>query len=82
MGILLGLLTALTWGGAISLRVLPRIASARFVHAVHATDRFLLLSSVLPWLGGWGHLADGSGWQTVGLGYSRWILNAVSGLAL
>jgi len=43
---------------------------------------FLLLSSVLPWLGGWGHLADGSGWQPWAWGILAGFLNAVSGLAL
>jgi drug/metabolite transporter (DMT)-like permease len=43
---------------------------------------FLLLSFLLPALGGWGHLADGSGWQPWAWGFLAGSFNAVSGLAL
>ncbi len=64
MGILLGLLTALTWGGAdfIARFATHRIGALRSMLYMQLTG-FLLLSFLLPALGGWGHLADGSGWQ-------------------
>jgi len=43
---------------------------------------FLLLSFLLQTLGGWGHLADGSGWQPWAWGLLAGCFNAVSGLAL
>jgi drug/metabolite transporter (DMT)-like permease len=43
---------------------------------------FLLLSLLLPALGGWGHLADGSGWQPWAWGFLAGSFNAISGLAL
>src|SRR5439155_13280760 len=43
---------------------------------------FLLLSFALPALGGWGHLAEGSGWQPWGWGFLAGCLNALPGLAL
>src|SRR5258707_15604629 len=43
---------------------------------------FRLPSSVLEWLGGWGHLAGGSGWEPWAWGILAGFLNAVSGLAL
>jgi drug/metabolite transporter (DMT)-like permease len=42
----------------------------------------LLLSAVLPWLGGWGHLGDGSGWRPWGWGALAGVVNIVSTLAL
>jgi len=83
MGILLGLLTALTWGGAdfIARFATHRIGALRSMLYMQLIG-FLLLSSVLPWLGGWGHLADGSGWQPWAWGILAGFLNAVSGLAL
>lgn len=83
MGILLGLLTALTWGGAdfIARFATHRIGALRSMLYMQLIG-FLLLSSVLPWLGGWGHLADGSGWLPWAWGVLAGFLNAVSGLAL
>src|SRR5258706_5760692 len=83
MGILLGLLTALTWGGAdfIARFATHRIGALRSMLYMQLIG-FLLLSSVLPWLGGWGHLADGSGWQPWAWGILAGFLNAVSGLVL
>ena len=43
---------------------------------------FLLLSFLLPALGGWGHLADGSGWQPWAWGLLAGFFNAMSCLAL
>ena len=64
MGILLGLLTALSWGGSDFLArfATHRIGTLRTMLYMQFTG-FLLLTIFLPWLGGWGHLADGSGWQ-------------------
>src|SRR5260370_37361812 len=64
MGILLGLLTALTWGSAdfIARFATHRIDTLRTMLYMQFIG-FLLLTICLPWLGGWGHLADGSGWQ-------------------
>lgn len=42
----------------------------------------LLLTLVMPQLGGWGHLADGSGWRPWAWGISAGCLNTVSTLAL
>src|SRR2546423_14984701 len=83
MGILLGLLTALTWGGAdfIARFATHRIGALRSMLYMQLTG-FLLLSLLLPALGGLGHLADGSGWQPWGWGFLAGGFNAVSGLAL
>ena len=83
MGILLGLLTALTWGGAdfIARFATHRIGALRSMLCMQLTG-FLLLSFLLPALGGWGHLADGSGWQPWAWGFLAGSFNAVSGLAL
>jgi len=83
MGILLGLLTALTWGGAdfIARFATHRIGALRSMLYMQLIG-FLLLSSLLPWLGGWGHLADGSGWQPWAWGFLAGCLNALPGLAL
>jgi drug/metabolite transporter (DMT)-like permease len=42
----------------------------------------VLLSMCLPWLGGWGHLHDGSGWAPWGWGILAGCINAVSTLTL
>jgi drug/metabolite transporter (DMT)-like permease len=83
MGILLGLLTALTWGGAdfIARFATHRIGALRSMLYMQLIG-FLLLSSLLPVLGGWGHLADGSGWQPWGWGFLAGFFNAISCLAL
>src|SRR5437588_8764788 len=36
----------------------------------------------MPWLGGWGHLADGSGWQPWAWGFLAGLLNACGTLSL
>lgn len=83
MGILLGLLTALTWGGAdfIARFATHRIGALRSMLYMQLIG-FLLLSFLLPGLGGWGHLADGSGWQPWAWGVLAGCFNAMSCLAL
>jgi drug/metabolite transporter (DMT)-like permease len=83
MGILLGLVTALTWGGADFLArfATHRVGTLRTMFYMQATG-FVLLTIFLPWLGGWGHLADGSGWQPWAWGLLAGCINAVSTLAL
>jgi len=58
MGILLGLLTALSWGGSDFLArfATHRIGTLRTMLYMQFTG-FVLLTIFLPWLGGWGHLA-------------------------
>jgi drug/metabolite transporter (DMT)-like permease len=83
MGILLGLLTALTWGGAdfIARFATYRIGALRAMFYMQFIG-FVLLTIFLPWLGGWGHLTDGSGWQPWAWGFLAGCFNAMSGLAL
>jgi drug/metabolite transporter (DMT)-like permease len=83
MGILLGLLTALSWGGAdfIARFATHRIGALRSMLYMQLVG-FLLLSLILPAFGGWGHLADGSGWQPWAWGFLAGGFNAISGLAL
>src|SRR5438132_14316373 len=83
MGILLGLLTSLTWGGAdfIARFATHRIGALRSMLYMQLTG-FLLLSFLLPALGGWGHLADGSGWQPWAWGLLAGLLNACATLSL
>jgi drug/metabolite transporter (DMT)-like permease len=83
MGILLGLLTALTWGGSDFLArfATNRIGTLRTMFYMQATG-LVLLSLCLPWLGGWGHLHDGSGWQPWAWGILAGCINAFSTLTL
>jgi drug/metabolite transporter (DMT)-like permease len=83
MGILLGLLTALTWGGSDFLArfAITRIGTLRTMFYMQATG-LVLLSLCLPWLGGWGHLHDGSGWQPWAWGILAGFINAFSTLTL
>jgi uncharacterized membrane protein len=83
MGVLLGVLTALSWGssdflGQYSAR---RIGTMRTTLYMQLTG-LLLLSAALPWLGGWGHLGDGSGWRPWAWGVLAGVVNIVSTLAL
>ncbi|PYU10750.1 MAG: hypothetical protein DMG37_19235, partial [Acidobacteria bacterium] len=77
MGIFIGLLTALTWGGAdFTARFSThRIGTLRTMFYMQFVG-FLLLTISMPWLGGWGHLADGSGWQPWAWGFFAGLLNA------
>jgi drug/metabolite transporter (DMT)-like permease len=81
MGILLGLLTALTWGGAdfIARFATHRIGALRAMLYMQLIG-FTLLTISMPVLGGWGHLADGSGWQPWAWGFLAGFLNAMAGL--
>lgn len=83
MGILLGLLTALSWGSSDFLArfATHRIGTLRAMLYMQFTG-FLLLTIFLPWLGGWGHLADGSGWQPWAWGVLAGIINCFSTLTL
>ena len=83
MGILLGVLTALTWGGSDFLArfATERMGTLRTLLYMQMTG-FILLTLALPWLGGWGHLADGSGWQPWAWGVLAGCVNAVSTLGL
>jgi len=83
MGILLGLLTALTWGGADFLArfATRRIGTLRAMFYMQGIG-FVLLTIFLPWLGGWGHLTDGSGGRPWAWGLLAGGINAFSTLAL
>lgn len=83
MGILLGLVAALCWGSAdlfarFATRKLGTFRTMLYMQACGC----LLLTLVMPQLGGWGHLADGSGWRPWAWGISAGCLNTVSTLAL
>lgn len=79
MGILLGLLTALTWGGAdfVARFATHRMGTLRTMLYMQSIG-FIFLTILLPWLGGWGHLADGSGWEPWAWGFVAGFFNAVS----
>src|ERR1700730_3662874 len=83
MGVLLGLLTALSWGGSDFLArfATHRIGTLRTMLYMQFSG-FILLTISLPWLGGWGHLADGSGWPPWAWGALAGIINAFSTLTL
>lgn len=83
MGILLGLLTALSWGSGdfIARLATHRIGAFRSLLYMQLVG-FLLLSLALPWLGGLGHLGDGSGWQPWAWGMAAGVFNAASSFAL
>ncbi len=81
MGIFLGLLTALSWGGSdfIARFATHRVGTLRTMLYMQVTG-FTLLTIFLPWLGGWGHLADGSGWQPWAWGVLAGCINACATL--
>ena len=83
MGILLGVLTALTWGCSDFLArfATHRMGTLRSLLYMQLIG-FIWLTAALPWLGGWGHLADGSGWQPWAWGILAGCINAVSTLSL
>src|SRR5271156_5486198 len=83
MGILLGLLTALSWGSSDFLARFAsrRIGSLRTTLYMQLTG-LALLTIFLRWIGGWGHLFDGSGWQPWAWGALAGTLNAISTLSL
>ncbi len=83
MGILLGLLTALSWGSAdLFARFATRkIGTFRTMLYMQATG-FLLLSIFLPLLGGWGGLLHGGSGKLWLWGICVGLLNTFSTLAL
>src|SRR5215467_14457826 len=83
MGVLLGLLTAIGWGGAdFTARFSThRVGTLRTLFYMQFTG-FLLLTIAMHWLGGWGHLADGSGWQPWAWGFFVGALNAFATFSL
>ena len=83
MGIVLGLLTALFWGSGDLLArfAARRIGTFRTMFYMQLIG-FVLLTAVLHWLGGWGHLGDGSGWPPWGWGILVGVLNTFGTLAL
>jgi drug/metabolite transporter (DMT)-like permease len=83
MGVLLGLLTAAAWGGSDFLArfATQRLGTLRTMLYMQLTG-FILLTIALPWLGGWGHLLDGSGWHPWAWGVLAGTLNACSTLTL
>jgi drug/metabolite transporter (DMT)-like permease len=83
MGILLGILTALTWGSSDFLArfATHRMGTLRAMLYMQLVG-FVLLTAALPLLGGWGHLGDGSGWQPWAWGVLAGSVNAVSTLSL
>jgi len=83
MGILLGVATALSWGGA---DFLARFAARRF-GSLRATFflqawGFLLLTVFLSFTRHWGHLFDGSGWRPWAWGLLAGVINTLAMLAL
>jgi drug/metabolite transporter (DMT)-like permease len=83
MGVLLGLLTALAWGSS---DFLARFASRR-IGSLRTTlymqlAGLVLLTFFLKWIGGWGHLLDGSGWRPWAWGTLAGIVNGVATLSL
>jgi drug/metabolite transporter (DMT)-like permease len=83
MGILLGLVTALCWGSAdlFARFATRRIGTFRTMLYMQLCG-FCLLTLVMPRLGGWGHLFDGSGWQPWAWGILAGVLNTSATLAL
>jgi len=83
MGILLGLTTALCWGSADLLArfATRKIGTFRTMLYMQLTG-LLLLTAAMHWLGGWGHLADGSGWSPWFWGICAGVLNTAGTLAL
>lgn len=83
MGILLGLLTALSWGSSdfIARFAAHKIGALRTAFYMQLAG-FFLLSFSLPWIGGWGHLFDGSGWHPWAWGALAGLLNGIATLSL
>jgi drug/metabolite transporter (DMT)-like permease len=83
MGLVWGLLTALSWGSADLLArfATRKIGTFRTMLYMQLTG-LVLLTVVMHWLGGWGHLADGSGWRPRAWGICVGVLNTCGTLAL
>ena len=83
MGILLGLATALSWGSAdLCARFATRKIGTFRTMLFMQLSGFLLLTTVMPLLGGWGHLMDGSGVRVWAWGILAGLINTSSTLAL
>jgi drug/metabolite transporter (DMT)-like permease len=83
MGILLGLLTALSWGSSDLLArfAAQKIGTFRAMLYMQLTG-LLLLSVALHWLGGWSHLISATGWRPWAWGIVAGVLNTFATLAL
>src|SRR5215469_4386670 len=83
MGILTVLLPPLTWGvpDFTARFSTHRIGTLRTMFYMQFVGLALLTIS-MRWLGGWGHLADGSGWQPWAWGFLAGLLNAGGSLSL
>jgi drug/metabolite transporter (DMT)-like permease len=83
MGILLGVLTAISWGSSdfVARFSTRRIGTLRTTLYMQACG-FVLLTVFLYELHAWGHLFDGSGWQPWGWGLLGGSLNVLGTLAL
>ncbi len=83
MGILLGLTTALCWGSADLLArfATRKIGTLRTMLYMQLAG-LVLLTAAMRWLGGWGHLADGSGWRPWAWGICAGFLNTLATLAM
>ena len=82
-GVALGILTAVSWGGADFLaRMATRtLGSLRAVFWMHAWGA-LFITILLFFSGDWGHLFDGSGWQPWTWGILAGAINTFAMLAL
>jgi drug/metabolite transporter (DMT)-like permease len=83
MGIVLGLLTALSWGSA---DLLARFATRKIgtfpTMLYMQVTGFVLLTLALPWFGGWSTLTSAAGWRPWAWGISVGALNTFGTLAL
>jgi drug/metabolite transporter (DMT)-like permease len=83
MGILLGILTALSWGSSdlLARSAARKIGTLRAMLYMQLAG-LLLLSAALHWLGGWSHLVNATGWRPWGWGIVAGVLNMFATLAL
>jgi drug/metabolite transporter (DMT)-like permease len=83
MGIVLGLAAAVCWGSAdLMARFATRaIGTLRTMLYMQLTG-LVALTLLMHGIGGWGHLADGSGWRPWAWGIGAGLLNACGTLAL
>jgi uncharacterized membrane protein len=83
MGIVLGLAAAVCWGSAdLMARFVTRAIGALRTMLYMQLTGLVALTLVLHWIGGFGHLADGSGWRPWAWGIGAGLLNAGGTLAL
>ncbi|MGB7435998.1 MAG: EamA family transporter [Candidatus Acidiferrum sp.] len=83
MGIVLGLLGALSWGSSDLLArfATQKIGTFRAMLYMQLTG-LLLLTVALHWMGGWSHLVSGLGWRGWEWGICAGFLNTCASLAL